>query len=111
MIEGMTRAGLLLVIASIVGCADPNMGTPPSQALPILHTFDADAAARLAKDCITKVEVLDYPDLGMEAVWKIDVVDFPAFIVVDDKGNDFFADLTGVEGPKPSTPVRKLDLL
>jgi fumarate hydratase, class I len=47
-------------------------------------------AARLAKDCITKVEVLEYPELGMEAVWKIDVVDFPAFIVVDDKGNDFF---------------------
>jgi fumarate hydratase class I len=47
-------------------------------------------AAILAKDCITKVEVLEYPELGMEAVWKIDVVDFPAFIVVDDKGNDFF---------------------
>ena len=50
-------------------------------------------AARLAKDCITKVEVLEYPELGMEAVWKIEVVDFPAFIVVDDKGNDFFADI------------------
>ena len=48
-------------------------------------------AARLAQDCIKKVEVLDYEELGMEAVWKIDVVDFPAFIVVDDKGNDFFA--------------------
>jgi fumarate hydratase class I len=48
-------------------------------------------AARLAQDCIKKVEVLDFEDLGMEAVWKIDVVDFPAFIVVDDKGNDFFA--------------------
>jgi len=48
-------------------------------------------AARLAQECITKVEVLDFPELGMEAVWKIDVVDFPAFIVVDDKGNDFFA--------------------
>jgi fumarate hydratase class I len=47
-------------------------------------------AARLAQDCIKKVEVLDFEDLGMEAVWKIDVVDFPAFIVVDDKGNDFF---------------------
>jgi fumarate hydratase class I len=52
-------------------------------------------AARLAKDCIKKVEVLEYAELGMEAVWKIDVVDFPAFIVVDDKGNDFFAGLTG----------------
>ena len=48
-------------------------------------------AARLAQDCIKKVEVLDFEDLGMEAIWKIDVVDFPAFIVVDDKGNDFFA--------------------
>ena len=47
-------------------------------------------AARLAQDCITKVEVLDFQELGMEAVWKIDVVDFSAFIVVDDKGNDFF---------------------
>ena len=49
-------------------------------------------AARLAQDCIKKVEVLEYPELGMEAVWKIEVEDFPAFIVVDDKGNDFFAE-------------------
>ena len=49
-------------------------------------------AARLAQDCIKKVEVLDYPELGMEAVWKIEVENFPAFIVVDDKGNDFFAE-------------------
>ena len=48
-------------------------------------------AARLAQDCIKKVEVLDFAELGMEAVWKIDVVDFPAFIVIDDKGNDFYA--------------------
>ncbi len=54
-------------------------------------------AARLAKDCITSVEVLEYPELGMEAVWKIEVVDFPAFVVVDDKGNDFFEQV--------STPV------
>ncbi len=53
------------------------------------------AAARLAQDCITSVSVLEYPELGMEAVWKIEVRDFPAFIVVDDKGNDFFADTTG----------------
>jgi fumarate hydratase, class I len=52
-------------------------------------------AARLARDCIKSVSVLEYPELGMEAVWKIDVVDFPAFIVVDDKGNDFFAGLSG----------------
>jgi fumarate hydratase class I len=49
-------------------------------------------AARLAQDCIKKVEVLDFEELGMEAVWKIDVVDFPAFIVVDDKGQDFYAE-------------------
>ena len=50
-------------------------------------------AARLAQDCIKKVEVLEYPELGMEAIWKIEVENFPAFIVVDDKGNDFFKDL------------------
>ncbi|WP_421111318.1 fumarate hydratase [Streptomyces sp. NEAU-S77] len=55
-------------------------------------------AARLAQDCIKKVEVLEYEELGMEAVWKIEVADFPAFIVVDDKGNDFFTD------PGPSQP-------
>jgi fumarate hydratase, class I len=49
-------------------------------------------AARLAQDCIRKVEVLEYAELGMEAVWRIEVEDFPAFIVVDDKGNDFFAE-------------------
>ncbi len=49
-------------------------------------------AARLAKDSIRKVEVLEYPELGMEAVWRIEVEDFPAFIVIDDKGNDFYAD-------------------
>ena len=48
-------------------------------------------AARLAQDCIKKVEQIEYPELGMEAVWRIEVEDFPAFIVVDDKGNDFFA--------------------
>jgi fumarate hydratase, class I len=53
------------------------------------------AAARLAQDCITKVEVLEYPELGMEAVWKIEVRDFPAFIIVDDKGNDFYAEASG----------------
>ena len=55
-------------------------------------------AARLARDSIRKVEVLDYPELGMEAVWRIQVEDFPAFIVIDDKGNDFFSEV--------STPVR-----
>src|SRR3954451_24280935 len=51
-------------------------------------------AARLAQDCIRKVEVLEYAELGMEAVWRIEVEDFPAFVVVDDKGNDFFAEVT-----------------
>ncbi len=55
-------------------------------------------AARLAKDSIRKVEVLEYPELGMEAVWQIEVEDFPAFIVIDDKGNDFFSEV--------STPVQ-----
>ena len=50
-------------------------------------------AARLAQDCIKKVEVLEYPELGMEAVWKIEVENFPAFVIVDDKGNDFFSAL------------------
>ncbi len=54
------------------------------------------AAAKLAQDCITRVEALEYPELGMEAVWRIEVRDFPAFIIVDDKGNDFFA-----EEPQP----------
>jgi fumarate hydratase, class I len=51
------------------------------------------AAANLAEHCIKKVEVVEYPELGMEAIWRIEVVDFPAFIVIDDKGNDFFKDL------------------
>jgi len=55
-------------------------------------------AAILAQDCIRKVEVLEYPELGMEAIWRIEVEDFPAFIVVDDKGNDFYAEV--------STPVK-----
>ena len=58
-------------------------------------------AARLAKDCIKQVDVHEYAELGMEAVWKIDVVDFPAFIVVDDKGNDFFAGITTPGAKKP----------
>ncbi len=61
-------------------------------------------AARLALDCIKKVEVLDFAELGMEAVWKIDVVDFPAFIVIDDKGNDFYAETSKpwMIGKKPN---------
>jgi fumarate hydratase class I len=67
-------------------------------------------AARLAKDCIKKVDVLTFAELGMEAVWKIDVVDFPAFIVVDDKGNDFFADIGGGD-PKAPPPTPKLPVV
>ena len=62
-------------------------------------------AARLAQDCIKKVEVLDFEELGMEAVWKIEVEDFPAFIVVDDKGNDFFA-----ETAKPLTIGKRSEI-
>ncbi|MFQ5618550.1 MAG: fumarate hydratase [Rhodospirillales bacterium] len=54
--------------------------------------------ARLAQDCIKKVDCIEFPELGMEAVWKIEIKDFPAFIVVDDKGNDFFA---GFSAPMP----------
>ena len=61
-------------------------------------------AARLAQDCIRKVDVLEYPELGMEAVWKIEVEDFPAFVVVDDKGNDFFA---GVSQPTLQVTFRR----
>jgi fumarate hydratase class I len=59
------------------------------------------AAAKLAQDCITRVDVLEYPELGMEAVWRIEVRDFPAFIIVDDKGNDFFAGPAGGQGSGP----------
>ncbi|WBB63432.1 fumarate hydratase [Streptomyces sp. WMMC500] len=63
-------------------------------------------AARLAQDCIKKVEVLEYEELGMEAVWKIEVADFPAFVVVDDKGNDFFTDPGPAKPFVTSIPVR-----
>ncbi|WTW95300.1 fumarate hydratase [Streptomycetaceae bacterium NBC_01309] len=64
-------------------------------------------AARLAQDCIKSVEVLEYPELGMEAVWKIEVEDFPAFIVVDDKGNDFFNQLEPPQTLIRDIPVRQ----
>lgn len=67
-------------------------------------------AARLAQDCITSVSVLEYEELGMEAVWKIEVEDFPAFIVVDDKGNDFFTDPSGaVNVPLSGIRVRSAE--
>ena len=60
-------------------------------------------AARLADHSIKKVDVLEYPELGMEAIWKIEIEDFPAFIVIDDKGNDFYAPLMQT---KPVTLIR-----
>lgn len=64
-------------------------------------------AARLAQDCIKKVEVLEYEELGMEAVWRIEVEDFPAFIVVDDKGNDFFSPEEPSQATFTNIPVRQ----
>ena len=55
----------------------------------ITSTHAASSSLK-ARDCIRKVEVLEYPELGMEAVWRIEVENFPAFIVIDDKGNDFY---------------------
>ena len=68
-----------------------SLGRIASQALSI--TVDAGPAARLAQDCIKKVECIAFEDLGMEAIWRIEVENFPAFIVMDDKGNDFFQEL------------------
>jgi fumarate hydratase class I len=83
--------------ASLVMLAKGNRSKPVTEACKKHGGFYLGSiggpAARLAQDCIKKVEVLEFPELGMEAVWKIDVVDFPAFIVVDDKGNDFFSEL------------------
>ena len=82
------------------GQGQPLQARSPTPAPPTAASTSgrsAGPAARLAQDCIRKVEVLEYPELGMEAVWRIEVEDFPAFIVVDDKGNDFFAEV--------STPV------
>jgi len=74
----------------ILAFLDPSLErlNPPFE-LPDLEV----AAARLGRDCITRIETLEYPELGMEAIWRIEVEDFPAFIVIDDKGNDFFKEL------------------
>jgi len=83
---------------SLVMLAKGNRSTAVTQACQAHGGFYLGSiggpAARLAQDCIKHVEVIEYAELGMEAVWRIDVEDFPAFIVVDDKGNDFFADVT-----------------
>ncbi len=83
---------------SFVMLAKGNRSTAVTQACQVHGGFYLGSiggpAARLAQDCIKHVEVLEYAELGMEAVWRIEVEDFPAFVVVDDKGNDFFADIT-----------------
>ena len=88
-VDEFQRAG-----ASLIMLAKGNRSKQVTQACKTYGGFYLGSiggpAARLAQDCITKVEVLEYEELGMEAVWKIEVKDFPAFIVVDDKGNDFF---------------------
>ncbi|MFM7950722.1 MAG: FumA C-terminus/TtdB family hydratase beta subunit, partial [Acidimicrobiaceae bacterium] len=88
-VEEFQRVG-----GSLVMLAKGNRSTQVTQACKAHGGFYLGSiggpAARLAQDCITKVEVLEYEELGMEAVWKIEVKNFPAFIVVDDKGNDFF---------------------
>jgi tartrate dehydratase beta subunit/fumarate hydratase class I family protein len=66
----------------------------PDHPVTLIVPFAASgSAANLAEHCIKKVEVQEYAELGMEAIWRIEVVDFPAFIVMDDKGNDFFKEL------------------
>ena len=63
-------------------------------------------AALLAAENIRKVDVVEFPELGMEAIWAIDVVDFPAFVLVDDKGNDFFQQIASQPAaPKATLPV------
>jgi fumarate hydratase class I len=82
---------------SLIMLAKGNRSTAVSQACKKNGGFYLGSiggpAARLAQDCIKKVELLDYKELGMEAIWKIEVENFPAFIIIDDKGNDFYADI------------------
>jgi fumarate hydratase class I len=82
---------------SLIMLAKGNRSTAVSQACKKYGGFYLGSiggpAARLAQDCIKKVELLDYEELGMEAIWKIEVENFPAFIIIDDKGNDFYADI------------------
>ena len=108
---GPTTAGRMDSYVSEFQAADGSFvmlakGNRSRQVTDACHTYGGfylgsigGPAARLAQDCITKVEVLEYAELGMEAVWKIEVQDFPAFIVVDDKGNDFFDQVGGTGTP------------
>jgi len=93
--------------ASLVMLAKGNRSAQVTEACKVNGGFYLGSiggpAARLAQDCITSVEVLEYEELGMESIWKIEVKDFPAFIVLDDKGNDFFEI---VKGTTLGTPVR-----
>ncbi|HEY1914492.1 MAG TPA: fumarate hydratase [Streptosporangiaceae bacterium] len=93
-VDGFQAAGGSLVMLA-KGNRSPAVTTACQQHGGFYLGSIGGAAARLAQDCITGMEVLEYPELGMEAVWRIEVRDFPAFIIVDDKGNDFFADLNG----------------
>ena len=69
------------------------------QARRLLPGLDRRPGRQAGQGLHHKVEVVEYPELGMEAVWRIEVRDFPAFIIVDDKGNDFFADVTAPKQP------------
>jgi len=90
--EALAGSDRPFVIASgTLGLAPGHLATERDGQSPDPAMFAAGGpAARLAQDCIRKVEVLEYEELGMEAVWRIEVEDFPAFIVIDDKGNDFY---------------------
>ena len=88
----------LLIAPSTVLAQDTTIGLregeivqPSAGSSSGLRQSIAREAANLAEHCIKKVDVVEYADLGMEAVWKIEVENFPAFIIIDDKGNDFFA--------------------
>ena len=96
--------------ASLVSLAKGNRSAAVRQACQKYGGFYlgtiGGAAAQLAATAIKHVETLDYPELGMEAVWKIEVEDFPAFVVVDDKGNDFYA-----VPPPPVTDGKMVSLI
>lgn len=104
-VEEFQRSG-----GSLVMLAKGNRSKQVSQACKTYGGFYLGSiggpAARLAQDCITKVEVLEYAELGMEAIWKIEVKDFPAFIVVDNKGNDFF-EIVNAEALGTPVQIRK----
>ena len=91
--EFQAAGGSMVMLAKGNRSARGERGLQDAMAASI-SAASAAPAARLAQDCIRKVEVLEYPELGMEAIWRIEVENFPAFIVIDDKGNDFYEGLT-----------------